>query len=274
MARFTADWHILDSFRSRLALPFPPKANNGTDNVDLLATITRTVMGKIPYTNINMLINHGRRPTTSQIIDDMLALTGGPCSVFNPFMNFYLRDYMGFDSSLVAAEMQGKMSHTAILVRLLNDNWLVDYGNGHPYLSPIRLARQQVYHHANFYYRVLPVNNEENIYAMQHRRFGTHYFTDFTFSTIAREHDHFDAMFEQHYRNLSFGHLLRCLRFARFPDNEIVSIRDQMLIYTKNGRRYSHRLNSDQAIIDAVQYHFPQAQYPIEKALNYLRGSL
>ncbi|MGR3984868.1 MAG: arylamine N-acetyltransferase [Gammaproteobacteria bacterium] len=256
----------LAQFAKRARMPRPRRPD-----IDLLTRITRKVMSKIPYTNIHMLDHASRRPDAGEIARRMLALEGGPCSVFNPFMNCYLRDYAGFDSTLVAAaESGGEMNHTALHIRLAGEDWLVDYGNGYPYLSPVPLRSQTEFHHAGFFYRVTPARGC-GAYQMLHRRARQKARVDYIFSLTPREHGYFDAMFDKHYSDPKFCGMLRRLRFARFPRGEMRAIRNNVLVLTGSGKLHVKRLRSDAEIIAAVQRHFPQAHYPVQQGLDYLR---
>lgn len=266
MSALMVDRSVLESFRKRAGLLRPRRPG-----LDALTRLTLCIMDKITYTNIRMLAYPGCPPGADEIIESMLSLAGGPCSVINPFMNCYLRDYMGFDSTLIAADMGGVMSHTAILVKLNGDNWLVDYGNGHPYLSPICLNKQTEYHHATLFYQVTPAADRANVYQMWHRRQNKKKYIDYTFTLEPREHSYFDQMFVRHYSDPEFSLLLKCLRFVRFPYGEMIAIRDNTLIRTQGGERYERLLTSDDEVIAAVRHNFPLAKYSVKKGLDYLR---
>lgn len=258
---------ILAQFAKRMRLPRARRPD-----IALLTGITRTVMSRIPYTNIHMLGRASRRPDADEIARRMLALEGGPCSIFNPFMNCYLRDYAGFDSALIAAaEGGGEMNHTALRIRLDGEDYLVDYGNGYPYLSPVPLRSRAEFHHAGFFYQVLPVAGARGAYQMLHRRARQKARVDYTFSLTPREHRYFDAMFDKHYCDPKFSGMLRRLRFVRFPRGEMCAIRNNLLVLTDGGKLHRKRLRCDADIIAAVRRHFPQARYPVQQGLDYLR---
>ena len=273
MSDLVIDKSALETFGRRAGLAHLSRR----PDLGTLKALTRHIMHKITYTNIHMLAHPGSPPGRDEITEHMLSLRGGPCSITNPFMNCYLRDYMGFDSTLIAADMDGGMRHVVILIKIgkNNETWLVDYGNGHPYLSPIQLSQQIEYHNAALFYQVTPVANKPGHYQMWHRNTKRRRCIDYTFDFEPRAHDYFDQMFIKHYSDPDFGHLLNCLRFVRFPGGEMIAIRsadrNTALIRTKAGKRYEQRLTSEDELVAAVKQHFPLAAYPIKEGLDYLR---
>ena len=266
MNDLTIGHRTLHQFRQRAQLP----PCRGRDLASL-TQVTRVVMALIPYTNVHMLTRTAHPPTADEIAEQMLSLEGGPCSIFNIFMNCYLRDYMGFDSTLIAADIDGVLNHTAICVNLSGENWLVDYGNGHPYLSPIQINAQEEYDHAALRYRVVPCKERKGIYLMLHRAEGDKARIDYTFSLTPREHSYFDEMFHKHYTDPAFGHFLTSLRVVRFPAGEMVAVRDQALIHTQNGKRHKQALASEQEVVAAIRQFFPSISHLINPSLNYLK---
>ncbi len=77
-------------------------------------------------------------------------------------------------------------------------------------------------------------------------------------------------MIKEHYTNEKFGPFLTGLRFIRFPEGELVAIRDRELLRTRDGVIEKHRLVESSEIVKAVREHFPQADYPVEDGLRFL----
>lgn len=262
MEEYTIDGEALDAFRRAV------KIDGMEPSVDSLRRITELVLSHVPFTNIMMLVRPRRSPRFDEITDDMLSLRGGPCGHFNPFMNLLLKR-IGFDSSLVPAKMQGKLSHMAIVTRIEDDSWWNDFGNGHPYLSPVRLGSPEEVTHAGLTYVI--TRDQDGDFVVRHRYLGDNGFTvDYSFENKPVEFSYFKEMIEKHYTNEKFGPFLTGLRFIRFPEGEMVAIRDRELLLTKDGVLEKHRFINSSELIDAVKEHFAQADYPIEDGLRCL----
>ena len=262
MEEYSIDVEALDVFQKAV------KIDDMEPSVESLRRITELVLGHVPFTNIMMLNRPRRSPRFDEITDDMLSLRGGPCGHFNPFMNLLLKR-IGFDSSLVPAKMNGKLSHMAIVTHIEGDLWWNDFGNGHPYLSPIRLESSEEVTHAGLTYAI--TCNQDGSFAVRHRYLGDNDFTvDYSFENNPVEFSYFKEMIEEHYTNEKFGPFLTGLRFIRFPEGEMVAIRDRELLLTKDGLLEKHQFSDSSEIIDAVKKHFAQADYPIESGLRSL----
>ena len=215
-----------------------------------------------------MLTRPRRSPQFDEITDDMVSLRGGPCGHFNPFMNLLLKS-IGFKSSLVPAKMHGKLSHMAVITKIEGDLWWNDFGNGHPYLSPIRLGSTEEVTHAGLTYKI--TRDQDGSFDVRHRHSMDNDFTvDYSFENKPVEFSYFKEMIEEHYTNEKFGPFLTGLRFIRFPKGEMVAIRDRELLFTKDGVLEKCQLISSSEVIDAVKEHFAQANYPIEDGLQFL----
>lgn len=263
MEEYAIDGEDLDAFQKTV------KIDDIEPSVESLRRITKLVLGQIPFTNIMMLTRPKRSPQFDEITDDMLSLRGGPCGHFNPFMNLLLK-HIGFKSSLIPAKMNGKLSHMAIITHIEDDLWWNDFGNGHPYLSPIRLGIPEEVTHAGLTYTI--TRDQDGSFAVRHRYPGDNSFTvDYSFENNPVEFSYFKEMIEEHYTNEKFGPFLTGLRFIRFPEGEMVAIRDRELLLTKNGVIEKHQLTDTSKIVDAVKKYFAQADYPIEDGLRFLR---
>ena len=262
MDEYAVDADALDGFLRSIGI------DNSDPSVEFLQRITKFVLGRVPFTNIMMLTRPNCPPRFDEITDDMLSLRGGPCGHFNPFMNLLLK-HIGFDSSLVPAKMHGKLSHMAVITRIEGDLWWNDFGNGHPYLSPIRLDSPEEITHAGLTYVI--TRNQSGSFIVGHRYSGSNDFVeDYSFENKPVEFSYFKKMITEHYTNEKFGPFLTGLRFIRFPEGEMVAIRDRELLRTRDGAIEKHRLIESSEIIKAVREHFPQADYPIEDGLRFL----
>jgi arylamine N-acetyltransferase len=236
-----------------------------------LRALAQTALERVPFTNIMMLVRPRRSPTHEEIIDDMLSLRGGPCGHYNPFMNEVLC-HLGFDSSLVPAWMNGKLSHMAIVVNLDREKWWLDFGNGHPYLSPICLGSNEVQCHAGLSYRITSDSGE--FHRLEHRLPGQESFTEnYRFTTQRVTFSFFDDMVEAHYTMPGFGPFLDGVRFIRFPEGEMLAIRDKELLRTSCGEMEKTAIKDVSEMERIVTTEFDQATYPLRQGLEVLGWS-
>ena len=233
-----------------------------------LQVLIKTALASVPFTNIMMLVRPRRSPTHEEIIDDMLSLRGGLCGHYNPFMNEVLR-HCGFDSSLVPGWMNGKLSHMAIVVSIGQDNWWLDFGNGHPYLTPIKLGLEEIHCHAGQSYRI--VANPEESYSLEHKLPLEESFTEnYRFTTERVPFSHFDEMVECHYTTPGFGPFLESVRFIRFPGGEMLAIRDDVLLRTTEGELTEQIIDGIEEMERIINTEFNQATYPLREGLEVL----
>jgi arylamine N-acetyltransferase len=99
---------------------------------------------RIPFENVSklLLIHRERagRPLTSHEFLDGIEHhdLGGTCYSCNPFLAGMLRD-LGFDASLLGADMSVPNIHTAVRVRLDGREYHIDAGYGGPFRQPLCL---------------------------------------------------------------------------------------------------------------------------------------
>jgi arylamine N-acetyltransferase len=233
-----------------------------------LQKLIRSSLSIVPFTNIMMLARPRKPPTQEEIIDDMLSLRGGPCGHYNPFMNEILR-YCGFDSSLIPAWIKGQLSHMAIIIKIEGENWWVDFGNGHPYLTPIRLSSEEIIKHAGMEYRI--TNNSNGTYSLEHRTTGKEDFMEnYIFTTKRVPFSFFEEMVRLHYTNPGFGPFLEGIRFIRFPDCEMIAVRDKTILITSDGTIMKSRITENGGMEEVIKTHFSQAKYPLRDGLEVL----
>jgi arylamine N-acetyltransferase len=233
-----------------------------------LQVLIRSALENVPFTNIMMLVRPKRSPTHHEIIDDMVSLKGGPCGHYNPFMNEVLR-HQGFDSNLVAGWIDGKLSHMAIIVNLNGEEWWADFGNGHPYLSPIKLGSKKVKCHAGLSYRIMM--NPDGSYSLEHRLPNLKdYKENYRFTTDAVPFSFFDKMVESHYTIPGFGPFLGGVRFIRFPEGEMFAVRDDVLMITTAGMLAKEKIGSVEEMERIISTGFKQATYPLRAGLGVL----
>jgi arylamine N-acetyltransferase len=201
----------------------------------------------------------------------MISLKGGPCGHYNPFMKEVLR-HCGFDSKLVPAWMKGKLSHMAINVRIEENNWWLDFGNGHPYLTPILIGSDSTHTHAGLTYRIRA--NSDGKFTLEHLLPDDMSFSEnYIFATEGVPFSFFDEMVQLHYTKPDFGPFLQGIRFIRFPEGEMLAVRDHQLLRTVNGKMKKEIIEDISKMEQIIDASFQQATYPLRNGLGVLGWS-
>ena len=238
--------------------------------VECLFGIVRGVLSNVPFTNIMMLARPGKVPTSQEIFNEITTFIGGPCGHINPFLNTVLL-HLGFDSGLVPGWMDGVLSHVAILVNIDGEDWWVDCGNGHPYMTPIKLESVHAQSHAGLTYSL---KNNGDKYIVQHHYEHTDLPTEnYQFKTTKVPFSFFDEMVKSHYTTRDFGPFLKGLRLVRFPKGEMVAIRDRELLTTEKGILTKSSLEKIDDLIECIKLYFPQCLPFLKPAMEVLRWS-
>ena len=77
-------------------------------------------------------------------------------------------------------------------------------------------------------------------------------------------------MVRLHYTNPEFGPFLEGIRFIRFPDGEMIAIRDETVLITREGKITKNRIAENGGIEKIIESHFNQAKYPLRDGLEAL----
>ena len=125
----------------------------GELTIERLRIIIQQFLARVPFQNLTMLVGPMRRPTWSEICDEMLCGNGGLCTTRNPFLKALL-ERLGFDVCFVSASMVKPDCHIGLLVFIEGKEYWVDVGNGYPYIEPYPIDSGEVVSHPFFEYRI------------------------------------------------------------------------------------------------------------------------
>tara|TARA_B110000444_G_C18576271_1_gene471838 strand:- start:95 stop:601 length:507 start_codon:yes stop_codon:yes gene_type:complete len=112
--------------------------------------------------------------------------------------------------------------HISLIVKIDNEDWWVDVGNGYPYFEPVKLGDESV--HSNWFLSYRVVRKADRWEVQHHSSSGwvvNHFFTD-----DGVEYSRFDRMHELHYTVPGWGPFLIGLRVNRFWNNGGAVLRD------------------------------------------------
>lgn len=238
-----------------------------TTDAGTLSVLVRAYLGKIPFHNIHMLVRYGREPTRAEILDDMQRGLGGPCNVMNPFFAALLAR-LGYDVTLLSGTMQQPDCHIALCIRVGDQAYWIDVGNGHPYLEPILFGDETPKFHAGLGYRLVTKQAAE--YAIEHQfERGGPWKTCYTFTLTPRTHRFFADMIAEHHTKPGFGPFMTGLRLIRVPEGMLTAIRDNVLL-TGRDTIQIQRLKDVEALMAALSTHFSDVDLPVALALETL----
>jgi len=198
------------------------EVTRSSPNREFLGRIVSGIIEHIPFQNVTMLTNEWKRPSNEMIKNDMINGLGGLCTIRNPFLHEFLR-YLGFDVEFVSSTILEPDCHISLIVRIDNEEWWVDVGNGFPYLEPIKLGDSSVKHNWFMSYKLTFENNR---YYVWHKLIGRDWQMNHHFSASCVEFSVFDRMHELHYSVPGWGPFLTGLRINRFWENGAAIVRN------------------------------------------------
>lgn len=203
------------------------KVKRVANMLDFLNAIILGVYEYIPFQNLTLL-NSKERPTTFNIIEDMLSGIGGLCNTRNGFMYLLLKA-LGFEVYFLSGSMLQPNCHVIVLVHIDNKKYLVDTGNGFPYLNAIDLECSIVYFHQYINYRVI---EENNLFFMQHAKNEelTEWETSYSFTLRNVLFSSFNAMLDKQYLEVDWGPFANSIRFNSWNKDGGIIVRDQLCL--------------------------------------------
>lgn len=216
-------------------------------SVKFLKQIINGIVEHVPFQNLTMLTAPRRRPSVETIKFEMLNGLGGLCTARNPFLHELLR-HLGFEPRFVSSTMGEPDCHISLIVKIDNEDWWADVGNGYPYFEPVKLGDGKIHSNWFFSYRVV---NKSNRWEVQHGSTSdwtlNHFFTD-----EGVDFSRFDRMHDLHYTVPGWGPFLTGLRVNRFWSDGGAILRD-MRATSPHGEEF---LNSPKEIMDWLKTWF------------------
>ncbi|CAA6806834.1 MAG: Unknown protein [uncultured Sulfurovum sp.] len=205
-----------------------------SDSLEFLNAIIFGVYEHIPFQNLTLL-NSKKRPTELDIIEDMLSGVGGLCNTRNGFMYLLLKA-LGFKVYFLSASMLQADCHVIILVEIGNEKYLVDTGNGFPYLTAISLEHTLVYSHQYLNHRVIQKNN---LFFMQHSQDKELKTWEDSYSFTLKKvlFSSFNTMLDKQYLEIGWGPFTNSIRLNSWNKNGGVIVRDKLLLKLEKNKK-------------------------------------
>jgi N-hydroxyarylamine O-acetyltransferase len=228
-------------------------------------------LAKVPFENISKLLLYGRegagRTTTlSEFLDGIeFSDLGGTCYSNNPFFAQLLRE-LGYDATLLGADMSQPNVHTCIRVGIDGLSYHVDVGFAAPFREPLRLDRLPAHiHEGNNRYTFQPDGPDRYRMSMfsgdEPREFYVAHGPALPRSVL-------DEVVVKSFSLRS--HFLQHLRISRVFDSYSVDLMDRKLYRHENGKTTLTEIRSLAGLMAALEEQFHMPRCPVEPAISIL----
>ncbi len=197
-------------------------------SLDFINKFIVKVLNKIPFQNYMMIERgFGHIPVEKDIKEDMLSLNGGTCATMNTFLGAVLYK-LGFNVCLINGTMMKPNDHISILLRYNEQFYVMDMGDGQPYFEAFPI-KNKIYKHPFRTYRTVVENNNIRIDFWIKEKWST----DCTLHLVPKTYKQVYKTLENHYTHKEFGPFWKGVRFAIYPNKEIIALRDKTLTLQK-----------------------------------------
>ena len=208
------------------------KAEKSTNDIDFINNIIKGVFDNIPFQNLTLL-NARKQPSIKEIIQHMLLGIGGLCDVRNAFM-YILLNTLKFNIHFLSANMNKPNCHIILLIYINSNRYLIDTGNGFPYLEMINLNNNKIFIHKYIHHRLTMRNN---IFYMQHKSQENKKWVDnYNFNLHHVDFSSFHQMLKKQYSKLGWGPFTTGIRINKWYDDGGIIIRDKLCLKLSNSK--------------------------------------
>lgn len=207
-----------------------------------LAELQRKHLHAVPFHNLALLANDGRSyraPSILETVRDNARGVGGTCHLTTPAFAALL-NALGFRAALVAGTIRKPGDHIMARVRVEGQDFVVDVGNGHPYVRPFPLGgeRRWTEHGWAFVWR-----SDESGHRLSRVREGREHLV-YSVDPHPRAWEHFEPIIRGHHERQGFGPFLGALRAVRMTPDCIQVLRNGLY------SRYSRGLVSRRPVTE------------------------
>jgi N-hydroxyarylamine O-acetyltransferase len=238
-----------------------------------LARLTRAQVRNVPFESITSVLRRAEHPVgpvpaldTDRLLQSWIdRRSGGVCFEVVATFGRVLRE-LGFQARLINAEISWPGAHQALIVDLAESRYLVDVGNGAPFLDPIPLDRVIEVRHAGLAYRFRP---DAADFWLQDRWINNAWAPFCTYDL--READ--SALCEtayQHHHTPGQSWVVDTITLTRCDADEVWSLRnDELRHFTPDGKSEQHIGEPEEyARLAAEVFRMPAL--PIDRARQVL----
>jgi N-hydroxyarylamine O-acetyltransferase len=242
--------------------------------LDGLTRLTRAQVRNVPFESISSILRRADHPdgavpdvdTNAQLAAWIDRRGGGVCfevvATFGPM----LRD-LGFQARAINAEIGWPGSHQALIVDLEESAYLVDVGNGAPFLDPIPLDRTSEVRHAGLAYRFRPDSASSDW--IQDRWIDEAWVPFCRYSLGEADRSVRESAY-QHHHTIGQSWVVDSLVLTRCDDEEVWALRnDELRRFTPDGKSVTRVTDADDYARLAAEV-FGVPGLPIQRARGLL----
>ncbi len=229
-------------------------------NVDGLRVLQQLHLYKVPFENLDI---HYKKDIVLDInaIEEKIVQQGrgGFCYELNALFYTLLQE-LGFDAKIVSARVRddeggfgAEFDHMTIIVRLDEDEWLVDVGFGDFIYAPLKIELDTIQKDKWQFYKIVEHNN--TFHKVQESNDALFFADQFIFSTKARKLQEFRGMSYYHQTSPDSKFTQQKCCTIALPDGRI-TLTDSKFVQTKNGERNIKNIRSEKTFLRLLKEHF------------------
>jgi arylamine N-acetyltransferase len=262
---------IVQAYLDFLNLNAPPPLT-----LDGLTQLTRAQLRNVPFESISSILRRAEHPrgsvpdvdTQAQLAAWIGRRGGGVCFEVVATFGCVLGE-LGFRSRPINAEISWPGAHQALIVELDLDKtaYLVDVGNGAPFLDPIPLSGTTEVRHAGLVYRFRPDSASDDW--IQDRWIDNAWIPYCRYSLGEADRAVCESAYQRHH-TIGESWVVDSLVLTRCDDDEVWSLRnDELRHFTPDGKSVTRVSEADEYRRLAVEV-FGVPGLPIERARSLL----
>ena len=240
-------------------------------SITALHEIIMAHLTKVPFENISKLLykKQGLKyiPDLSVYLDGIEKFNFGGTCYSNNYYLYLLLKYLGYDVKLCGADMKNPDVHVVSMVKIGEQDFIVDVGYAAPFTEPLPgdLKENYVITFGDEKYILYPRDDSGNSKLEQYYKDELKHW--YTAKPQARKIDEFRNVIEDSYRDDAT--FMNAVMIAKFYENGSIVLRNLTLIRTERNKVTTQSIQRDE-IAAVVEKYFGMPLQVVEEAVNEL----
>jgi arylamine N-acetyltransferase len=263
----------VQAYLNLLNLDAPPPLT-----LDGLTLLTRSQVRRIPFESITSILRRAGHPLGPVPVPDTDALLqswversgGGMCFEVVATFERVLRE-LGFACRAINGQISWPGNHQALIVDLDGSRYLVDVGNGAPFLDPIPLDRVSEVRYAGLAYRFRPADETLSSDWLQDRWIDDAWVPFCRYDLREADLDIREEAY-QHHHTLGQSWVVDNLVVTLCDAEEVWSLRDDLLRHFTPDGKSERRIEDPGEYARLASEVFGVPALPIDRARAILAG--